>query len=198
MNKTNTTSIVIFGASGDLARRKLLPGLFNLYLKGRLPDSFHIVGNARTAWTDAEFRARMLTGVQEFSAETFDPTQWNEFSTRLSYVTGSFTDDKTFTVLKAALDVIEAGPANRLYYLSTAPRFFLTVTQHLAKADMVEESQGWRRVIVEKPFGHDLASAKALNHDLHQLLQEHQIYRIDHYLAKETVQNLLVFRFANT
>lgn len=195
---TQSTSIVIFGASGDLTRRKLVPGLYNLFLKGRLPERFQVVGNSRSQFTDEAFQARMLTGVQEFSAETYTPEKWAEFAPHLAYVAGSFTDAAVIEEIDAVLNSAENGPADRLYYLSTAPRFFLPIVQHLHASGMVDESDGWRRVVVEKPFGHDLASAKVLNTELHKRLQEHQIYRIDHYLAKETVQNILIFRFANT
>ena len=191
------TSIVIFGASGDLTRRKLIPGLYNLFVKGRLPEHFSIVGNSRSAMSDADFRARMLTGVQEFSAESFNQATWEAFAPHLSYIAGSMDDATVYEQIDSALKASEKGDANRLYYLSTAPRFFLLAVQQLHAAGMVDEAAGWRRVVIEKPFGHDLASAKQLNHDLHQSLTEEQIYRIDHYLAKETVQNLLVFRFAN-
>ena len=192
------TSIVIFGASGDLTQRKLIPGLYNLFVKGRLPEKFSIVGNSRSTLSDADFRERMLSGVQQFSAETYTQQQWDAFAPHLTYISGSMDAPDTYAEIDAALSEHENGQANRLYYLSTAPRFFLLAVQQLHAAGMVDETDGWRRVIIEKPFGHDLASAKALNHDLHEHLQEHQIYRIDHYLAKETVQNLLVFRFANT
>lgn len=195
---TNSTSIVIFGASGDLTRRKLIPGLYNLFCKKRLPDSFQIVGLSRGEWDDGEFRSRMKEKAQEFTSGTFDEDKWEAFEEHLYYVIGSFEDDDAYERLKSRLDELENGVANRLYYLSVSPRFFLMIVEQLAKVDMLKQKgEAWRRVVVEKPFGYDLESAKQLNNDLHQYLEESQIYRIDHYLAKETVQNLLVFRFAN-
>lgn len=190
-------SIVIFGASGDLAKRKLVPGLYNLFCKERLPSEFHIVGLAWTDWDDAAFREEMHQGLQEFAEKTLLEEKWDEFKEKLFYESGSFDDSGAYSKLKSRLSKLEDGSANRLYYLSVSPRFFMPIVEQLADNGMVSEAKGWRRVIVEKPFGHDLESARALNNALHQHLDEGQIYRIDHYLAKETVQNLLVFRFAN-
>ncbi|MEM7330501.1 MAG: glucose-6-phosphate dehydrogenase [Chloroflexota bacterium] len=195
---TKPTSIVIFGASGDLTTRKLIPGLYNLYCKKRLPNTFIIMGLSRGAWTDEQFRSEMKKGTKKFSSSTFLEEKWQDFQSHLFYTEGLFDDAQAFERLNGRLATLEASPANRLYYLSVAPRFFLMIVEQLAQQVMLSEQEGWRRVVVEKPFGHDLASARALNHDLHQHLSEHQIYRIDHYLAKETVQNILVFRFANT
>lgn len=199
MNDLSTT-IVIFGASGDLTRRKLIPGLYNNFRKGRLPKEFRVVGQARTVWSDDEFRNQMISGIKEFSAETYDEATCKAFCHHLHYVPGSFDEDHAFASLRERCEELEQGDTNRLYYLSIAPRFFLLVVQQMDDEDMVKEydGKGWRRVVVEKPFGTDLESAKQLNHDLHKYLNEHQIYRIDHYLAKETVQNLMIFRFANT
>lgn len=193
-----TTSIVIFGASGDLARRKLLPGLYNLYIKDRLPANFQVIGSARKDYSSADFRKIALSGIEAFSPDSFDQAQWDEFSLNLHYLRGDLTNHSDYRALDEALAKHENGAANRLYYLSIAPRFFTEAATHLHALGMLDESDGWRRVIVEKPFGYDLATAKQLNIDLHQLMDERQIYRIDHYLAKETVQNILVFRFGNT
>ena len=196
------TTIVIFGASGDLARRKLIPGLYNNYCKGRLSPPFNIIGYSRSDIPQQDFQERMCAAVKEFSPSSFDEEKWAEFSPSLDYANGSFDDDEAFERLNDLIKKKEAGmggEGNRLYYLSVAPRFFLPAVQQLDKHGMSQKKDGvWRRVIVEKPFGHDLESAKKLNNGLHQYLAEDQIYRIDHYLAKETVQNLLVFRFANT
>jgi len=197
MNEKNI-SIVIFGASGDLTKRKLIPGLYNLYQKGRLPENFQIVGISRTEFTDEAFRERVKQGTQEFSADTFKETQWNEFSDRIFYLAGSATEPDLYEKLEKFLQTHEQGIDNRLYYLSTAPRFFLPIVEQLHNAGMVEDGEYWKRVIIEKPFGTDSASAENLNTSLHKLLREEQIYRIDHYLAKETVQNLMVLRFGNT
>lgn len=147
----------------------------------------------------------MEEGVKRFSPDSYNAQKWAEFSSHLDYSPGSATEAESYARLKALLLTKENGPANRMYYLSVAPRFFLPIVEQLHAHEMVQEiriedgeTAEWRRVVVEKPFGHDLVSAKALNQALHALLSEHQIYRIDHYLAKETVQNLMVFRFANT
>lgn len=191
-------SIVIFGASGDLTSRKLIPGLYNLFRKKRLPQTFHIVGLSRADWSDEKFRTEMQTAVQEFAADDYSDDTWQAFAPNLYYIEGLFGEEAALTALKEKLAAVEEGVTNRLYYLSTAPRFFAPIVQWLADGDMVDEGEAWRRFIVEKPFGHDLASAKELNKQLHAVLNEDQIYRIDHYLAKETVQNILVFRFGNT
>lgn len=195
---SKATSIVIFGASGDLTRRKLVPSLYKLHCKGRLPEPFQIMGLALTEWSNEQFRDEMRSGIKAFTGDDFSDEHWETFAERLFYTAGSFDDGDAFARLDKNLADLEDGAANRLYYLSVAPRFFLMIVEQLGKADMVGEAGGWRRVVVEKPFGNDLASAKKLNSDLHTYLAEDQIYRIDHYLAKETVQNILIFRFANT
>jgi glucose-6-phosphate 1-dehydrogenase len=200
--KSNATTIVIFGASGDLTRRKLVPALFSLYRKGRLPADCHIVGFAWTKWNTAEFRQRMRSGVDEFSQEAFSEADWAVFVTRLHYIPGSFTELEDYNTLQEILHELEGKTADRLYYLATPPGFFAEIVARLGASGMSEEREdhatGWRRVVIEKPFGRDLASAQALNRAVHTVLEERQIYRIDHYLAKETVQNILVFRFGNT
>ncbi|MBE2201910.1 MAG: glucose-6-phosphate dehydrogenase [Anaerolinea sp.] len=202
-SSTNTT-IVIFGASGDLTRRKLVPALFRLCRQNRLPARFKVVGFAVTEWDTAEFRRQMRSGVDEFAREPFSETGWEIFASRLFYVTGSFADPADYDRLRQNLLDIEGDAAHRLYYLATPPRFFADIIAQLGAAGMAQDRcdetgaiSTWRRVIIEKPFGRDLASAQALNQAVHMVLDEHQIYRIDHYLAKETVQNILVFRFAN-
>jgi glucose-6-phosphate 1-dehydrogenase len=208
------TTIVIFGASGDLTRRKLVPALFNLYRKKLLPVNYQIVGFAFSKWDTDEFRRQMRSGIDEFTQESFSLSEWNTFAGRLHYVTGSFTEAADYAAMRSSLNQIEGGATHRLYYLATPPRFFADIVAQLGAANMVQEAAQeeesetatstsseqavWRRVIIEKPFGHDLASARALNQSVHASLAEHQIYRIDHYLAKETVQNMLVFRFGNT
>ena len=199
------TTLIIFGASGDLTRRKLIPALFQLCRQNRLPAGFRIVGLATSEWPTAEFRQRMRGGVDEFAREAFSEAEWDAFAERLHYMPGSFTDPATFDHLRQFLGEVEGGDAHRLYYLATPPRFFAEIIAQLGSAGMAQELRHeagtirqWRRVIIEKPFGHDLPSAQALNQMVHEALDEHQIYRIDHYLAKETVQNILVFRFANT
>lgn len=197
MSASVPTTIVIFGASGDLTQRKLIPGLYTLYGKQRLPANFYVIGISRSPWSSAGFRDHMRRAALQFVPDAFQAADWETFAGRLHYLPGNFNDPLTFQKLHEQLQQLEGGDGNRLYYLSTAPEFFAEIVTHLEAADMTEETSGWRRFVVEKPFGHDLASAQALNRTLHAMLDEHQIYRIDHYLAKETVQNIMVLRFAN-
>lgn len=199
------TTLVIFGASGDLTRRKLVPALFRLCRQNRLPADLQIVGFALTEWDTAVFRRQMRDGVDEFAREPFSEAEWAAFAGRLHYTSGGFTEAADFERLRQFLEAVAGESPHRLYYLATPPRFFADIIAQLGAAGMAQDLCGetgavttWRRVIIEKPFGHDLASARALNRAVHTVLDEHQIYRIDHYLAKETVQNILVFRFANT
>jgi glucose-6-phosphate 1-dehydrogenase len=193
-----STSIIIFGASGDLTRRKLIPALFNLYCKGMLAPGSRIVGFARRPWDDAEFRNLLDQGMQELAPDSYDPDAWPEFAAMISYVPGNLDDAGSYQMLGAHLKDIENDPANRLYYLATAPRFFGPIVSHLGQFGMAAKKGVWRHVVIEKPFGRDLASAQALNADIQEVFDEDQIYRIDHYLGKETVQNIMAFRFANT
>ena len=189
-------SIVIFGASGDLTRRKLVPALYNLFEKGRLPAGFRLVGFARSGLNDDSFRERLRSGIAEF--DHLNEDTWAEFAPRLFYVQGSYDETGACSTLDNRLVELEPAGSGRLYYLSTPPKLYAPIVHCLGGAGMVAQENAWRRVIIEKPFGHDLASAQALNQKVHQELAEDQIYRIDHYLGKETVQNLLVFRIANT
>lgn len=196
---SETTTIVIFGASGDLTRRKLVPALFNLYCKKRLPSAFRIMGVSRRPFSDDEFRSQVESGVQEFAPKTYDAKKWALFAPNISYYAGDLNKLEDMEALDKALQTLEEdGAANRMYYLSIAPRLYESAVANLGAANMVAENNGWRRVIIEKPFGHDLPSALALNEAVHKVLSESQIYRIDHYLGKETVQNIMVFRFANS
>jgi glucose-6-phosphate 1-dehydrogenase len=190
------TTIVIFGASGDLTRRKLIPALFNLHRKGRLPANTHIVGFARRPWTDEHFRERLRGGVEEFGDEVPD-AKWETFAANLRYVRGNLDVSDDYENLQASLGELEGGPARRLYYLATAPDFYVPIVEQLGGLDMAGQKDGWRRIVIEKPFGRDLASAHALNEAIHNVFEESQLYRIDHYLGKETAQNILFFRFAN-
>lgn len=192
----NKPTIVIFGASGDLTRRKLMPALYNLFRKKRLPAGFKIVGYARSNMSDSAFRERMQTGITDFT--DFDAEAWSEFAPHLHYVCGQYDQADDFAKLGKALNELEPAGAGRLYYLSTPPKLYATIIDCLGKAGLASQDEAWRRVVIEKPFGRDLASAQKLNKDVHAVLEENQIYRIDHYLGKETVQNILVFRFANT
>lgn len=194
--------IVIFGASGDLTKRKLGPALFNLAHQRLLPPETAIVGFARTEMTDEEFRANIRAGIDAHSrVEVTDESEWQGFAARLRYMAGSFDDSQAFASLATLLDELDTtlGTAgNRLYYLATAPEFFPLIATNLGRAGLAtEHDDRFARIVVEKPFGADLASARALNDQLGQTFHERQVYRIDHYLGKETVQNLLVFRFGN-
>jgi glucose-6-phosphate 1-dehydrogenase len=192
-------TIIIFGASGDLSRRKLMPALFSLYKKGKLPADLKIVGYSRHEWDDEAFRAEMLSSYKEFVQPNHDSEQWESFAAVLHHVVGGFGEQSEFETLRDKLGTLDSSKAGRLYYLAVPPRFFAPIVDLLHATGLADESDGqWRRVVIEKPFGHDLASAKSLNQSIHNSLEEDQIYRIDHYLGKETVQNVLVFRFANT
>jgi glucose-6-phosphate 1-dehydrogenase len=202
-------AVVIFGASGDLTRRKLMPALYNLAVSRSLPSGFAVVGVARREKTHEQFRAEMKEGVSSFSRrKPIDPALWQDFERGVTYVAGTFENPKTYTDLKAHLEHLdtERGTAkNRLYYLAVSPSEFGVIMKNLKEAGLVAAPGGgsgaggpWTRVIIEKPFGHDLASAKELNETVAETFHESQVFRIDHYLGKETVQNLLVFRFANS
>jgi len=194
-------ALVIFGASGDLTRRKLIPALFALYASRTLPEPFTIVGVARTEMGHEDFRRRMREAVSEFGrVEPPSETVWDRFARSLFYVPGDPKDARTYDAIREVLEQAESargGPRNRLFYCSTPPSLYDDIVEHLGTSGLAEERGGWTRIVIEKPFGHDLASAQALNRQLTKYFREEQIYRIDHYLGKETVQNLLVLRFAN-
>jgi glucose-6-phosphate 1-dehydrogenase len=199
-------TIVIFGASGDLTKRKLVPALYSLARDRLLPARFAVVGYARKPLTDDVFREDMRAGCDEFARRRpVDPELWNTFANLLFYQEGSYDDPAAYQALKKRLEDIETQlglPGNRVFYLSIPPASFATVVRQLGAAGLTSTGGGdgrerFARVIIEKPFGTDLDTARQLNADIHQTLTEKQIYRIDHYLGKETVQNLLVFRFAN-
>lgn len=191
-------SIVIFGASGDLTQRKLIPALYNLYLKARLPQDFRIVGVSRTPYSHEEFQEKVRTGTSEFSPSTFQEDSWATFAEHILYVPGNAKDVDSYQQLDAFLNDLENGYGNRLYYLSTAPSLYAPTLEKLNETGMAKQDAGWRRVVVEKPFGYDLATAEELNMMVHNVFEEDQVYRIDHYLGKETAQNILFLRFANT
>jgi len=195
---SESTTIVIFGVSGDLAQRKLIPGLFNLYQKRRLRGNFRIVGLAGRPWTDGDLRDAAKKSVVEFGNYKIEDQNCDGFMAKLFYISGNFRDEQSYRLLSEKLAALEQGKANRLYYLATPPDFFIDIINNLGKANMINEANGWRRVVIEKPFGTDYLSSKKLNDEIHHVLREEQIYRIDHYLGKETVQNILIARFANT
>jgi glucose-6-phosphate 1-dehydrogenase len=193
-------AMVIFGATGDLNRRKLMPALFRLAYDRRLSAGFSVVGVSRSPLSDEEFRRRMCEAVKEFSEDTqFDDEVWRAFAQGLFYVAGDIGDPALYERIGSKLAGIENTRhtgGNVLFYLSVQPSQYGRAAAGLGAAG-VAKGNGWRRLVVEKPFGHDLESARALSDELHQVFQESDVYRIDHYLGKETVQNILAFRFGN-
>jgi len=199
-NRADDCILVIFGASGDLTRRKLLPAVYNLAEAGHLPERFAIVGVARPRIAVEEYRRQMRERVTTAEGELLEPEKWTRIEERLQYVSGEFHDERLYENLAATLQELgsrDSIPPNYLFYFAIPPDLFATVADRLAASGMAKEHDGWRRVIVEKPFGYDLESARSLNARLTAGFRESQIYRIDHYLGKETVQNILAFRFAN-
>jgi glucose-6-phosphate 1-dehydrogenase len=191
-------TVVIFGASGDLTSRKLVPALYQLHRKRRLPADTRIVGFSRTEYSHAAWRDELAESVAKWAGKDFDAKLWSEFAERVFYHPGDIGQGEDFARLGRFLGEIESSVATRVYYLATAPRFYEPAIKNLGEHGLADESSGQRRVIIEKPFGADLASAQHLNAAVHEMFDERQVYRIDHYLGKETVQNLLVLRFANT
>ena len=201
--------LVIFGASGDLTRRKLVPAIWHLDQQGRLPHAFALVGVARTDMSTQAFRDKMRAALSEFVGSDLDTAQVDAFLGRLHYVAGDPGDAQTYQRLDAQLHEIAQGPESRwqgapvncCFYCSVPPQVYLDIVEQLGATGLNREhvdGHGWSRIVVEKPFGHDLDTARDLNRSLHAVFDEHQIYRIDHYLGKETVQNILVFRLANS
>jgi glucose-6-phosphate 1-dehydrogenase len=191
--------LVIFGASGDLTQRKLVPALYQMRRERRLPPEMTIVGVARRDWSHDYFRQQMREGVEEFGQGLGSEEIWQDFAKGLFYCPGDIDKPESYQTLKTLLSELDATRGtrgNRVFYLSVSPKFFAEALEQLGAAKMVEDPRK-QRVVIEKPFGRDLASAQALNRTVRQICNESQIYRIDHYLGKETVQNLLVFRFAN-
>ena len=193
------TALIIFGASGDLTRRKLLPALYRLARGQRLPARFAVIGVARTPMTDDAFKQELHNSLKEFAGLAAPDDVSTAIARDMAYVAGEMDDPELYKRLAACLAERGGGPLGALFYLAIPPTVYATVVEHLGAAGLTrsEGPHAWRRVIVEKPFGTDLASARALNELMHTHLDESQIFRIDHYLGKETVQNLLVFRFAN-
>ncbi|GAL35056.1 glucose-6-phosphate dehydrogenase [Vibrio maritimus] len=193
------SSIVIFGASGDLTYRKLIPALYHLYASDQLPKSFAILGVSRTQYSDESYREKLKTSLQEM--EKTEPETLDAFCNHLHYQAIDTSDTQDYAKLATRLDDVanQYGfeQRNTLFYLATPPSLYSIIPASLAAHGLNDESQGWKRLIIEKPFGYDLASARQLDKEIHEHFQEHQIYRIDHYLGKETVQNLLVLRFSN-
>jgi len=195
------TTILIFGASGDLTRRKLIPALYNLEQKNRLPP-LRIIGTSRTEMSHQQFRDHLLQGLQEFSPATLDEDAWKDFSGHIYYQPGNLNNLADYHDLAEMMDDLEEEPSNRIFYLAISPRFYQQTIEMLGDAGLShqrgEQQPPWTHVIVEKPFGRNLETAQKLNLTLHDVFSEEQVYRIDHYLGKETAQNILFFRFANT
>jgi len=193
--------MVIFGAAGDLTRRKLFPALYNLAKQQLLSREFAVVGLSHGTMSTEDFRKWVADDIKHYAGSGADADLIEWFLRRVYYLTGEFDDKNVYEQLKQSLEKVNQDHSthgNYFFYLATAPRFFGPVVEQLSLAGLMQENnQHWRRVIIEKPFGHDLESAKALNAQLLKVASENQIYRIDHYLGKETVQNILAFRFAN-
>ncbi len=193
--------IIVFGASGDLTARKVMPALYKLFLNNFMPQEFAILGCARTRLSDAQFRENMKSILTDM--QTMPPNAWNKFASRLYYQSIVYDDIATFNNLSDRLDILTQKyktSGNKLFYLAVPPFLYETIATMIGRAGLSTEAdpdKNWSRIVVEKPFGSNLQTSTALNNTLQQSFKEHQIYRIDHYLAKETVQNILVFRFAN-
>ena len=191
--------LVIFGALGDLTRRKLMPALFRLACSGCMSDRFAVIGVGREESTENEFRKQMRAAVE--GDEGFDEEKWRRFEPRLHYIAGQLDDPDTYPKIAARLKEMQtrAGEsANHVFYFATPPSLAPTIVTQLGASGLDKEENGWSRIVIEKPFGRDLASAQALNETIAKVFDEHQVYRIDHYLGKDTVQNILVFRFSNS
>lgn len=194
-------TIIIFGASGDLTQRKLIPALYNLNHKGRLPET-RIIGSSRSDFSHDQFRQHLLQGIMKFSPETYQKTSWEEFSNKINYQRGDLGSKKDYQSLADTLNDFEDQPSNRLFYLAISPEFYHQTIQNLGEAGLAKQNRSktalWTHIVIEKPYGKDLNTARALNETIHKVFLEDQVYRIDHYLGKETAQNILFFRFANT
>src|SRR4030081_641585 len=200
---TDPCAVVLFGASGDLAKRKVIPAMYDLAIHNSLGPRYTIVGFARTPMSDGSFRSALAEAAKSISeVGPIDPKQWDEFAANLHYIQGEYDDVESYARLAKCLEDLEAAKnlgGNRLFYLSTPPEVYPHIVEHLGKAGLArpKSADSWVRIIIEKPFGRDLASAKELNKTVLNVVEEKQVYRIDHYLGKDTVQNLLVLRFGN-
>jgi glucose-6-phosphate 1-dehydrogenase len=194
------TTLVIFGATGDLSKRKLLPAIYNLAHEGALPERFHLIGNSRTEMSDDEFRDLARDSIRQFSRRAPDDTVLEALVEPMRYVSGSFDDDSVYQQIGQCADKFDeegVQPFNRVFYLSTAPTFFPVIVGKLGEHGLDDHEDSEVRVVIEKPIGTNLQEAEQLNRDVLSVLDESQVFRIDHYLGKETVQNMLAFRFAN-
>jgi glucose-6-phosphate 1-dehydrogenase len=194
-----SSSIVIFGASGDLTSRKLIPALYQLFRKKRLPSDTKIVGFSRSRFSHDQWRKKLQETTAEFSGKDFQPPLWDEFAKLIYYQIGDIGQEEDFHRLRRFLDELAPGADEaRVYYLATAPQFYAEAIAQLGATGLADEMLGTRRIVIEKPFGTDLKTARELNTAVHRVFGERQVYRIDHFLGKETVQNIQVFRFANS
>ncbi len=195
-NISSPTALIIFGITGDLAHRKLIPALYQIDRNGRLPENLSIIGFARRDWNDAAMRSHLSLGVLDnVPKDEIDKKVLDDILDRMHYVRSTFQDPDGYTRLRALVD--ELGVENCLFYLATPPDEYMVIIHNIGECKMSHAAKGWTRIVIEKPYGCDLASAQALEAEVHKVFDESQIYRIDHYLGKETVQNILVFRFAN-
>ncbi|MEU0640186.1 glucose-6-phosphate dehydrogenase [Streptomyces albidoflavus] len=196
------SGLVIFGVTGDLSRKKLMPAVYDLANRGLLPPGFSLIGFARREWQDQDFAEVVHDAVKEYARTPFREEVWQQLAQGMRFVQGTFDDDESFETLKATmeeLDKEQGTGGNFAFYLSVPPKFFPKVVQQLKRHGLADAPEGsWRRAVIEKPFGHDLASARELNEIVHEVFAPDQVFRIDHYLGKETVQNILALRFANT
>ncbi len=194
-------SVVIFGVTGDLARKKLMPAIYDLANRGLLPPSFALVGFARRDWADQDFSQVVLDAVKQHARTPFRQEVWDRLAEGIRFVQGTFDDAKAFEDLAetlAKLDAERGTGGNHAFYLSIPPKAFPQVLEQLSRTGLAKKSEGgWSRVVIEKPFGHDLESAEELNAIVNNVFPESSVFRIDHYLGKETVQNILALRFAN-
>ena len=199
--RSRPCGVIIFGASGDLSFRKLIPSLYHLYCRGLLPETFYVLGCARTKMTDDQFRQKVTDSLKLSKPEHIG---CEKFIKSCHYLSGNYDDINTYTALSEKIKTLDdkfSTNNNRIFYLSTPPSIYQVIVENLSEAGLVNGSgdkEPWTRIIVEKPFGYDLKSALKLDESLHKYIKENQIYRIDHYLGKETVQNILIFRFANS
>lgn len=193
---TTPTAFVIFGVTGDLTRRKLIPAIYELALSTHFPPEFYVIGFARRDWDIREMQAQLKEAVGKYARS--QPVQaeiLNPILDRIRYIRSTFEEEAGYHQLKELFDELKID--NRLYYLATPPEVYVPIIQNLGKAGLAKMNAGWTRIVIEKPYGHDLFSAQELDKEVHQVFDESQVYRIDHYLGKDTVQNILVFRFAN-